>query len=324
MRTDRKTLLHDLSALVALLRREAGRNFHDLMTSPCSHVFKYLDEGSPTGIGNTLRQMVILEHAVDVQVLNTNMLISFSVRLRSLKQEVSSLALDLQMRLGDIARCLAPSLAALLTSAEGALFASEGAQALAIMAWVGNRVPLRICQKDFQAHIQANIRMRTRASALLMRLFGLYRLTHDQSVPVPIGTQDEMARLRRSLYRAVHLDFQGQSHFRRDAKMLPIGLYAKVFDVLAQLYRVPAVGRLETWEATGDALLLERQIASQGFVKPVSKHLYRCGWYGIAPTPLKLRRQVILKQELPCLGILLLRGFQHLVVQAPRVFQAGH
>ena len=122
MHTER--LLYDLSAPVAFLRREAGGNFHHLMTSPCSLIFKYFNEGSPGSIGDTLGEMMVLEHAVDMQVLNTDMGIALCVGLGRLEQEVAPLAFDFEMGLGAIARCLPSPLAALLAAAELPLLAA--------------------------------------------------------------------------------------------------------------------------------------------------------------------------------------------------------
>jgi len=95
MGPDTQAFLDYLPTPMALLRREAGRNFHDLMTSSCSLVFQYLDKGSPTGIGNALRQMMVLEQAVDVQIFHTDASIALCIRFGGLEEEIARLALDL-------------------------------------------------------------------------------------------------------------------------------------------------------------------------------------------------------------------------------------
>ena len=144
MGSDAQAFLNDLIASVAFLRCEASGNLDHLMTSPCSLISKYLDKRSPGSVGNALCQMVILEHAGDVQIFNTNAGIALCIGFGGLEEEISALALDFEMGLGAIACCLAPSVAPLLAAAEVALLSSEGPLALTVVAWIGNGLALGI------------------------------------------------------------------------------------------------------------------------------------------------------------------------------------
>jgi hypothetical protein len=106
--------------------------------------------------------------------------------------------------------------------------------------------------------------------------------------------------------------------------MLAIFMQAEVFLMLAQLDTMPAVGRLEAREATGDALLLESQVPAQGFIQAISQHLHSGGRDTITATPHKAHRQIIFEEKLAGLGILLFRRFQHLIVKVARFDQATH
>lgn len=323
MGTHRKALLHDLPTPVALLRREAGRNFHNLMTSSCSLLSKYLDKRSPGGISNALRQMLVLEHAVDVQVFDADASRVLSIRLGRLEEEVAPLALDLQMGLCHVARRFAPSLTALLASAESALLPSERSLALAIIPRIGNGLSLGIRQEDFQADIQPNVRMGTWLAAF-MGLFCLRWFADYERVPVSIGAQNKMAGLRHTSNGPVQLDLQQQTNLARDTQMLAIFMQAEIFLMLAQLNAMPAIGGLEAGKAARDPLFFAGEMPSEGFIQPISEHLDSCSRDALAPTSSKARGQFILEEKTACVGILLPDCSQHLVIQTPRILQARH
>jgi hypothetical protein len=228
-------------------------------------------------------------------------------------------------RFGAVASSLTLAAAALLASAEHTLLAPKRSLALAILARVGNGLALRIGQEDFQAHVQANARMRARL-AVFLTLLGLSWLTNDQGIPLSIRTQDQVGGLGGTLKRAMHLDFEQQPQLGRDMQMLAVCIQPDVaaLCILAQLDALLAIGRLETWEATGDALLFEGEIPFERFIQSIRERLHRRGRNVFTSMPFEAQVQIIFEEELARLGIVLLRGCQHLVVQAPRVFQTGH
>ncbi len=323
MGTDGKTFLHDLPASVAGLRRETSGNLYHLMTSPLSLISQDGDKHSPGRIGNALCQRMIVEHAGDIQVFYADALIACCVGLGSLEEKVPTLALDFEMRLGAVAGRFAASLAPLLATAELALFAPQGSLTLAIIARIGNRRAVGISQEDFQADIQPNVRMDTRASRLLLVAL-CWWLTDNQRVPVPISPQDQMTRLGGALYRAMQLDFEQQTHFAGDTEMLAIFMQAEVLPMLAQLNRVPSVGLFEAREATGQALFFAREIPPECFIQPISKHLDGGGRNRLTATSGKARGQFIFEEKPTHLGILRLGRFQHLIIEVARLDQAGH
>ncbi len=326
MGTNRQGFLHDLSTPVALLRSEASGNFYHSMTSSCSLIFKYFDKRSPTGIGYALGKRMIVEHAVDIQVFNAETLITLCVRLGCLKEKIPPLTLDFQMCFSGIAGGFAPSFTPLFASAEGTLFTSQRLLALAIVAWIRNSLALRIGQEDLQADIQANIGMHTHASGFLMGLLCLCWLTDDERIPMTIGAQNKMSRLGRALYRTMQLDFQKQAQLGRNMQVLPICVQPHIaaLRILAKLNAMPAVRGFEARKAAGQTLLFEGEIPSEGLIQSISQCLDRSGRHRVGATSLEAKVQVVLEEEFACLRILLLRGCQHLVVQAPRVFQADH
>ncbi|HEU5198133.1 MAG TPA: hypothetical protein VFU32_00775 [Ktedonobacterales bacterium] len=322
MGSDAQTFLDNLPASVALLRCEASRNFYHLMTSPRSLVRQDVDESSPGRIGNTLCQMMVLEHASNVQVFHTDMLVLLCVGFGRLEQEIPPLALDFEMRFGTIARRFASSYATFLAAAELTMLTPQGSLTLAIVPRIDNRCAVGIRQEDFQAHIQPNIRMKANPAIFLVAYL-FWWFANNESIPVPIGAQNQMAGLRCSHQRSMQLDFEQQAQLARHTQMLTIFVQAKVFLVLAQLDTMPAIGGLEAWEAAGDIQFFTGEVPPERFIQPVSQHLDRCGRDAFPTTPGKAGGQFILEEKPARIGILLFGGSQHLVVQAPRVFQAG-
>ena len=325
MSTNRQALLHHLSALVAFLRRETSGNYSHLMTSPCSLIRQDVDKGSPGRIGNTLCQVMAVEHAIDIQVFHADVLVALCVGLGGLKEKISALALDLEMGLGAIARSLTPSAAALLASAELALLAPQRALARAVIPRIGNALAVGISKEDFQSNIQPNVRMATRVIRFLMGSL-LWWFTNDQSIPLSIRPQDEMGCLGRAFNGAVQLDFQEQAHLGGHMQVLPITVqpHVSMLGILAQVDAMPAIGVLEAREATGDALLLEHEIPFERLIQSVRQGLHRRRRHMLTSTPLEGGHQVILEEERAGLGIVRFGGFQHLVVQATRILQARH
>src|SRR6266852_9850008 len=86
----RQTLVHDLTACVALLRGEARIHSDHLMTSSSSLLFKDSEKCAPTGVKDALCQGMIVDHVENTQLLNSNDLIAFCIRLCRLKVEVTA------------------------------------------------------------------------------------------------------------------------------------------------------------------------------------------------------------------------------------------
>src|SRR5207249_4716089 len=102
------------------------------------------------------------------------------------------------------------------------LLTPQGTLRGAIETWIRNGVALTIGQEGLETDINANVRMFARGWGM----FGMrFRFTDDQSIPMPISTQDKMYRFRSSLYRAMQFDLERMSEF--------LGYY-EVFLVLMQ------------------------------------------------------------------------------------------
>jgi hypothetical protein len=206
MSANTQRLLNTLSALMACLCREAGIDSYDLMTSSLSLIFKDGEERTPTGVHDGFGQVMVLDHIGDLKVFYRNMLKAFSVWLGRLKVEVPTLPLYLEMGLGRTPRRLTLAMRALLASAHGTLLASQGRLTLARVTGVVNGLPLRVSQKRLEPDIKTDIRMRVCRGCVCSLWNGL---AHDKRVPVVIGSEHKVNRLRRSFQGAMHLGLRG-------------------------------------------------------------------------------------------------------------------
>ena len=125
MGSHRQTLLHDLTTLVALLRGETRIDSYHLMTGSCSLIFKNSEKRAPTGVHDALCQGMILDHVENRKLLNSDHLIVFGVLFSNLEMMVTALTINLQMRPGNVASSLTPSMTALFPSAQLALLSSQ-------------------------------------------------------------------------------------------------------------------------------------------------------------------------------------------------------
>jgi hypothetical protein len=221
------------------------------MSSPFSLGFKNSEELSPPCIINAFREVMVFDHGVNLQVLNNNGVMGFSVLFGYLEMKVTSLPLNLQMGLGRIACSLAPSSAALLASAKSTLLVSEGSLTLAIRAWVLDRVPFGVSQEDFQPNIKADVRMG--AFRMCVLCLGLC-FTHDEGIPVPISTMNEVNRLGLAFKRAMQLDLEEMTKLLGHNEVFLVLMHIAVFPLLSELDRMPTVRLLETWEANRRSL----------------------------------------------------------------------
>ena len=140
---------------------------------------------------NALRHA--FHHVRDSKVFYCDMLILFSILLRHLEMMVTALTIDLQMGLGYILCSFTLAMRAILTTAHGALFASQSSLRGAIEAGVRDRVTLAIGQERLKSHINTDIKMLTPGWFML----GMWlRLTDDMHIPMPISPMNQVYRLR--------------------------------------------------------------------------------------------------------------------------------
>ncbi len=321
MGTYRQALLYNLPTLVTLLRGETRVHSNNLMTSSCGLLLKDVEEGAPRGVENALGHRTIFHHVGDLKVFHSNVAILFSLALRRLELVISALSVDLQVGLGDVTGSFTATVTADLSPAQLALLAPECLLRRAIETRVFNRVALAIGKKDLQPDVNADVRMLTRTWCVLALRFNL---TDEQRVPMSIGPEYEVHRLRSPLYRAMQLDFEEVTKLLGHHKVFLLPIQIAIFAVLSELDGVPPIRLFEAGEAdTWDVVLLGGKKACEGLREAICKHLYRCGWYMLT-LPFECRLKLILTGECPISLILCLDRLKHPVVNDARLSQARH
>src|SRR6266566_3951682 len=324
MSTYRQTLLHNLTACVAVLRGEARIDSDHSVTSSSSLLFKDLEKCAPTGVKDALCQGMIVDHVEKTQVLNRNDLIAFCIRRCRLKVEVTALPLDLEMGLRCTASSLALSVTALCTPGQLALLAPQGFLRGAIEARVLYCVAFAVSEKGRETNVNADSRM----MAVIWRMLGLWlRLTDDECVPVSIRPMHQVRSLGFTLESTVHLDLEGCADLSRDMQMLVISIQPHIAAgaVLSELERMPTVRLLETREThIRNTHLSGLEKPFKRFREAISQHLNRGGWYILTTTAFELCRQIVLRWERALLCILRLNGLEHLVIDMSRLSQTSH
>src|SRR5690348_9852001 len=97
MRPDAQTLLDVLTTSTAALRREARWDSYHHMTGSLSLIREDVEKCTPTRIVNDFGKRMVLHHAGNIQVFDTQTTIALRIVLGGLKEEVAPLATDLEM-----------------------------------------------------------------------------------------------------------------------------------------------------------------------------------------------------------------------------------
>src|SRR5438270_5307975 len=294
MGTHRQTLLDQFTAAEALLCGEAGVHSDDLMSGAFSLGSQDIEKRAPTGVQDRLRQMMVFHHSGDLKVFHHNTLIAFDIGPGCLEMVVSSLPGNLQVRLGNVTSGLALAVTAFFSAAHDALFPSQPTLRAAIEARVLNRVTLAVSQEGFQAHINTDVRMRTRSEGMLrVRI----RLTHDERIPMPISPMHQVNGLGCSLYGAMQLDLEQMPQLLGDNQLFLVLMQIAVFSILSQLDTMPAIWLLEPREAyTRDVILPGGNKALKRLRETISQHLHG-GGRNMSALSLESSFQVILAGE---------------------------
>ncbi len=321
MRTHTEGLLNQFPTVAACLCGEARIDSDHSMSSVLSFGFKDVEERAPTGVHDGFRQMMIFHHPIDVEVLNSNMVILLGVLFGHFEVEITALPLDLQMGLRRTTCGLLAPFRAFLASAQLALLASEGLLALAKELRVFHGSAFGVGQKDFQSHIDADIGVRTSSGSMFsLRL----RLADNERVPVSIRPMHQMTGLRYSFKWTMEFDLEGGTNLLGDGQMLPIRGKREVRLVLPQLDRVPAIGGFEAREPALLTKFFHSKEAFERFIQAICEHLNGRSRHMGSASSFEASRQIVLQQELAVLFIVLLGGSQHLVIHMPRLDEAGH
>jgi hypothetical protein len=321
VRTYTQGLLNKFPTVATCLCRETRIDSYHPMTSSCSLFFEDVEERAPTSVHDALGEMVIFDHVRDSQVFNGDALIGLCIVFGRLEMMVAALSVNLEMGLCRTSGGLTASMGVFLTPAHHTLLASQSTLRRAIETRVLNRMTLAIRKERLESYINTDVRMSATARKMRSQRFGF---AHDQRIPVPICTMDEMDGLGRALKRTVQLDLEEVSELLRDDEVFLVLMQRAVFAVLPQLNGMPPIRLLEAREAdTRNVIFFSREKAFQGLTEPICQHLYGGGWHLLTSSFESILKIVFGRKRL-LLCILCFDGLQHLIIEHAGLSQATH
>ena len=313
-------LLNKLPTVTACLCGIVGVHSYDLMTGSRSLIFKDIEKRSPGSIHDRFRQMMIFHHIRDLKVFHRNALIAFSIGFGDFEMMVSTLTVNLQVRFGNIARCLTKPLTAFLMARECTLLASKRLLRRAIETGVRDGLAFTVSQEGLQSNINTDVRMRTFTRSMVGIRFSL---AHDERIPMSIRSQDKMDGFRLPFYWAMQFDLERLAQLGRYDEVFLVLMQIAIFAILPELDRMPPIGFLEAGETALLTQFFHGKKVFECLGEPVSKHLHRGGWYVFLALPLELCFQFVLVRKGASLLILLLGYCSHLIIDTARFCQTG-
>jgi hypothetical protein len=289
---DRKRLLNNLIALEAPLRRVAWRYFHN--PRPSFFRFEHEDvlESGPARVRDGASEMAVLDHVLDLEILNGDEGVSVNVVPSRLVGVVLALAGDLEVLFCGFLGRLATAIRTSLSPCGFALRPPESLLRFLETARVLDRTTVGVRDKMSKTYVQSDCI----ALALLWRIANV---ADDEDVPMSVGAKNEVSGLGGSFKRTVLFDLQASAEFARDVQPRGFGGEEHVPPptVLPKLYGVPAVGALEAWEANPVTEFLATKEALERFVEPIGKGLHRALRDMLAATSLETVRKIIAAKE---------------------------
>ena len=149
MRPDAQRLVDHLPTPIAFSRGVGRVHSNDLMSGAFSLGGENIEERTPGGVHDAFCEMMVFHHAIDVEVLDGNMMVLFRVVFSDLVVEITALALDLEVRLCRPLGGFSTPFRPLLPTCYRALLAPECGLTLAVVAWVLDGVAFRVREERF-------------------------------------------------------------------------------------------------------------------------------------------------------------------------------
>jgi hypothetical protein len=277
---------------------------------------KYVQEPSPTRVQNALAQSSVLDHTGDVEVFHHNQRIQQGVVMGNLEVKITSLALNLQVRLCHTSGGFLASSAAFLAAAQRLLFASQCLLRCTEEAWIWDGIAVTVGQEGREPNINPD------SWSIIFCCCNINTrrcLTHNQRIPVTIGTIDQIDRLGRAFKRTVQLDLDASTKLFWHNQMPTIDSHITTSTPLSKLKGVPLVWLLEpresnAWTTIRLSLMSMVPKELQRLVEPVSNCLQRGCWRVCTSGSRKDFIQIVSVRKRLRLTVVFLRVFQHRVV----------
>jgi hypothetical protein len=266
---------------------------------------------------NCLGEPVVLDHTRHVQIFDNDGPVPVYVPPRHFVQKVSALSSCPEVQLPYRSRRFFATIRALPAAAHLALCTPELFLRDLVAASAGNRAALGVGEEDPESDVETNYR-----TTFSRRCFS--KIADYERVPFPVGPENEVYGLGLTLERAVLLCLDALAELARNVKPSFLEPNDSTLLVLAEVYLVPAISRFETREPRLLSEFFASDVASQCFIQPVSKRLYRACRDMPAATAPESHRERVLEKKPAGLGIVVFNLLKHFVVQMARLFEASH
>lgn len=318
MNPNREGLSDHLAATGTSLRSEARQYLNDSATSFFRFVAEYRDETRPTRVGDTFCEMRVSYQVLYVEVLHSDEGVPVDVPAGGLVEEILPLAGTLEVPLRGGSCGFLASIGASLSTARLALRFAQPFLTPLVVAWVVDRLALRVGEKALQAQIYADGRT-------LFERRCRSQIAHDERIPMAVSPAHEIGRFRPTLDRTML--FYLDTSTKLFGNLEPLGPllqeYVVSFTVLSEMDGVPTVASLKTRKTNLLSVFLTIQESLDGDVQAVAECLDR-GLGDVLATPaFEPARKVVPTQRIAALNVVALDQFEHFVVNTARFGETG-
>ena len=194
----------DLSAVRAGLRRVRGRHLDESSSIPGKLVSQHVCKPRPSSPGNATSETVVLEHALDVELLDDDRAVALGVGSRQLVQNVIALSLDLAMDATHTVQGFCTVLGSFLPSISDVLGATKSLQGFFKVRRIASLSPFGISKQIDDASIDGHHRNSPRT------WIGNFVLAQDAGKPL-ISVPPDRTCFRLPFERSVDHDLQGSN-----------------------------------------------------------------------------------------------------------------
>ena len=191
----------DFSTMRTGLRRVRSRHFNELTSAPSKLVSQHVGKLRPSSPSNVTSETVVLEHALNVELLDDNRAVALGVGSRQLVQDVVALSLDLTVDATHTVQGFCSVLGSFLSSIGRMLGTTKSLQGLFKMGRVQHFPSIGICKQVGNASIDGYYRSNPRT------WIGDFVFAQDAGEPL-ISIPPDRAGFRLPFEGSMNHDFQ--------------------------------------------------------------------------------------------------------------------
>lgn len=187
----------DDAARAARLRRVGGRNLDERSARPRELIAQHLGEAGPSGSGDMPREVVVLDHAGDVELFDDHRSVALGVGGRQLVQHVVALTAHLAVQTHHANLSLLSILRSFLPSRDGSLRSGQPSKSLFEVSGVDDEPPVGVGEQVRDASVDGDNRLEPGQRV------GHFNLAQDRRKPL-VAVAAECAGFRFALKWAVY------------------------------------------------------------------------------------------------------------------------